>query len=71
MGMGIFQNSHGKSHKFPYLDDFKAMGIPTSGFLWDSVGILTEIPSEWELKFHSHGNPGGSRFSIEYYKLNK
>ena len=26
-------------------------------FLWDSVGIPTEILWEWELKFHSHDNP--------------
>ena len=26
-------------------------------FLWVSVRILTEILWEWELKFHSHGNP--------------
>ena len=26
--------------------------------MWDSVGIPIEILWEWELKFHSHGNPG-------------
>ena len=49
VGMRICGNSHG--------NDFKHMGIPTCGNLWDSAGIPTEILWEWELKFHPHGNP--------------
>ena len=68
--MGIPTGSYGNSYSVPigiHEDSHRVLLESSWGFPQDShripVGIPTGIPTgilwEWELKFNSHGNPGG------------